>query len=56
MLGGSMMIGDPRILLADVIRHTKLILDDFVPLPDIKDATLADKGGLYGALAMIKGQ
>ena len=56
VLGGSMMIGDPRILLADVIRHTKLILDDVVPLPDIKDATLADKGGLYGALAMIKGQ
>lgn len=54
VLGGSMMIGDPRILLPDVKRHTEKVLGGFVPMPELKDATLADKGGLYGALAVLK--
>ncbi len=54
VLGGSMMIGDPRILLTDVIAHTSKGIGDFVPMPELKDATLSDKGGLYGALAVLK--
>lgn len=56
VLGGSMMIGDPRIPLASVIAHTERIVGDFVPVPPIIDATLADKGGLYGALAVLAGR
>ncbi len=56
VIGGSMMIGDPRILLEDVVRHTKAVMGDFVPVPPIVDATLADKGGLYGALAVIEAE
>lgn len=54
VLGGSMMIGDPRIPLASVIAHTERVLGGFLPVPPILDATLADKGGLYGALAVLR--
>jgi predicted NBD/HSP70 family sugar kinase len=53
VLGGSMMIGDPRIKREDVIRHTTRVMGDFLPVPPIVDATLADTGGLYGALAIL---
>lgn len=54
VLGGSMMIGDPRILREDVERHTIATVDGFVPLPAIKDAELGDQGGLFGALATLR--
>lgn len=54
VLGGSMIVGDPRILLNDIIRHTDVVLDDVVPLPAIVDAELADEGGLYGAMALLQ--
>jgi predicted NBD/HSP70 family sugar kinase len=53
VLGGSMVIGDPRILREDIVKHTERALAGFVPVPPIVDATLADKGGLYGALAVL---
>ncbi len=53
VLGGSMVIGDPRIFREDIIRHTNEALDGFVPCPPILDATLKDEGGLYGAMAML---
>ncbi len=53
VLGGSMVIGDPRIFLEDIVRHTKDVLDGLVPCPKIVDATLKDEGGLYGAMALI---
>ncbi len=53
VLGGSMVIGDPRILREDIVRHTERAMAGFVPVPPIVDATLADKGGLYGALAVL---
>lgn len=53
VLGGSMIVGDPRILLADIKRHTKALLDDLMPCPPIKDATLDDAGGLYGAMTLL---
>lgn len=54
VLGGSMIIGDPRIFLNDIIRHTEEVLDGFVPCPPIADATLKDEGGLYGAMALLR--
>jgi predicted NBD/HSP70 family sugar kinase len=54
VLGGSMIVGDPRILLEDIVRHTKATIGDLVPCPLIVDATLKDEGGLYGAMALLK--
>lgn len=53
VLGGSMIVGNPRILLADIERATAEVLGDVVPLPAIVDATLGDFGGLYGAMAIL---
>lgn len=53
VLGGSMIVGDPRIFLEDIIRHTNEIVGDTVPVPPIVDATLGDYGGLYGAMALL---
>lgn len=54
VLGGSMIVGNPRILLEDIIRHTEEALDGLVQCPRILDATLKDEGGLYGAMAICK--
>lgn len=54
VLGGSMIVGDPRILLEDITRHTKEVLGDLLPCPTIVDAALKDEGGLYGAMALMK--
>lgn len=53
VLGGSMIVGDPRIFLKDIIRHTKEVLGELLPCPVIVDATLKDEGGLYGAMSLI---
>jgi len=54
VLGGSMIVGDPRILLNDIIRHTENVLEEVAPVPDIVDAALGDEGGLYGAMALLQ--
>lgn len=56
VLGGSMIVGDPRILLHDIERATAEVLGDVVPMPAIVDATLGDFGGLYGAMALIEAE
>jgi len=53
VLGGSMIVGDPRILLDDIVRHTNQVLGEVVEAPIILDATLGDKGGLYGAMSLL---
>jgi predicted NBD/HSP70 family sugar kinase len=53
VLGGSMIVGDPRILLDDIIRHTNSVLGDSIECPLIVDAKLRDEGGLYGAMALL---
>jgi predicted NBD/HSP70 family sugar kinase len=52
VLGGSMVVGDPRILNEDIVRHTKALLGDIEPCPPIVDAKFRDEGGLYGAMAL----
>jgi hypothetical protein len=49
-----MICGDPRILREDIVQHTKEVLGDSIPCPNIVDATLRDAGGLYGAMALLK--
>jgi fructokinase len=53
VLGGSMIVGDPHIRLSDIKRHTEALLGDLLPCPVIKDATLGDVGGLYGAMVLL---
>jgi len=54
VLGGSMIVGDPRIFLEDIVKHTREIMGDTAPVPEILDATLGDFGGLYGAMARLQ--
>lgn len=54
VLGGSMIVGDPRIFLDDIVRHTNEVLADVMPCPLILDAELGDYGGLYGAMALLQ--
>lgn len=52
ILGGSMMVGDPRIPIEAVEKYTKSFVGSLVPLPKIVLAALQDNGGLYGAMAL----
>lgn len=54
VLGGSMVVGVPRILLSDIDRHVREMMKDYPSLPDLKDATLKNLGGLYGALVLAE--
>ena len=54
VLGGSMIIGDPKILIEDIRKHTVAALDGFTEAPYITTAKLGDDAGLYGALALAK--
>lgn len=54
VLGGSMIVGDPRIPLAPVVEATEKLLAGLMPCPPIVDALLKDEGGLYGACALIR--
>ena len=54
VLGGSMIIGDPRIMLEDIKSETAKMVEGLVPCPKIVDATLSDEGGLYGAMVLIE--
>lgn len=53
VLGGSMILGDPRILLDDIRRHTEEALGEEMPCPLIKDGEFRDEAGLYGAMALL---
>jgi predicted NBD/HSP70 family sugar kinase len=54
ILGGSMMVGDPKISLEAVRKATVAVLDGVMPCPFITNAALADEAGLYGALALLQ--
>jgi predicted NBD/HSP70 family sugar kinase len=54
ILGGAMMVGDPRIPIEKVRKEVVKALDDVVPAPFITLATLGDLAGLHGALVMAK--
>ena len=54
VLGGSMVVGDPRIKLAPIKHKVVELLGDLEPCPPIVDATLKDEGGLHGGLALLR--
>ena len=54
VLGGSMILGDPRIEIDAIRKYTVAALDGFVPAPLITAAKLGDDAGLYGAMAILK--
>jgi glucokinase len=53
VLGGSMVVGDPAIPVDRVAYHLDQILTIFPKKPVVKEATLKDLGGLYGAMAFV---
>lgn len=53
VLGGSMIVGDPRIMREDITKYAKRALHELMPVPPILDAKLGDEGGLYGAMALL---
>lgn len=54
ILGGSMIMGDPKIPLEAIRKYTVESLDHFTESPFITTAKLGDEAGLYGAMAYIK--
>ncbi len=54
VLGGSMMVGDPKIPLDTVRREVVRVLDGIVPAPFITLASLGDEAGLYGGLVLAR--
>ncbi len=54
ILGGSMMVGDPKIPLDSVRRATVAVLDGVVPCPFITTSELGDEAGLHGALVFLQ--
>ncbi|MBX2866887.1 ROK family protein [Candidatus Kaiserbacteria bacterium] len=54
VLGGSMIVGDPRILLPDIQRHTAEALGEGQHMPEMVLAELEDKGGLYGSMVFLR--
>ncbi len=53
VLGGSMIIGDPKIMVDAIRKYTVESLDSFVSCPFITEAKLGDEAGLYGAMALL---
>lgn len=54
VLGGSMIIGDPRIQIDAIRKATVEALNEFEDCPLITTAKLGDEAGLYGGMAILK--
>ena len=54
VLGGSMIVGDPAIPIDRVAYHLDKVCTIFPQKPLIKKAILADLGGLYGAMELVR--
>jgi fructokinase len=54
ILGGAMILGDPKIPLENIRKHTVAALGDIMPCPFITTAQLGDMGALYGALSRCR--
>jgi predicted NBD/HSP70 family sugar kinase len=54
VLGGSMIIGDPKIPLPAIRKYTVEALGGFVDCPLITTAALGDAAGLWGALVLAR--
>jgi len=54
VLGGSMILGNPRIEIVDIRKQTVEALGGFVESPLITTAALGDSAGLWGALVLAR--
>lgn len=54
VLGGSMILGDPKIEIEKIRKYTVQVLDNFVPCPFITTSSLGDNAGLYGAMVFLE--
>jgi predicted NBD/HSP70 family sugar kinase len=53
VLGGSMILGDPKIKIESIRKYTVDSLEGIEPSPFITTAKLGDEAGLYGAMALL---
>jgi len=53
VLGGSMIVGDPAISV-DAVQKEFLSMEPIFSSPKIVKAELGDRGGLYGAMALLE--
>lgn len=54
VLGGSMIVGDPAIMVDTVRKYVVETLDGFMDAPHITKAALGDEAGLYGGMGILK--
>ena len=54
VVGGPMVVGNPKISLNKSIKYLKKIFIAFPKIPKIKEAKLKDIGGLYGAMEFLR--
>jgi predicted NBD/HSP70 family sugar kinase len=54
VLGGSMILGDPKIEIDAIRKYTVEALNDFQSSPLITLSKLGDEAGLYGAMTILK--
>ena len=54
VLGGSMILGDPKIEIDPIRKYTVEALEDYVPSPLITLAKLGDEAGLYGGMGVLR--
>jgi predicted NBD/HSP70 family sugar kinase len=54
VLGGSMVIGDPKIEIDAIRKYTVGLVESFEVAPLITEAKLGDEAGLYGGMALLK--
>ncbi|MEX0930870.1 MAG: ROK family protein [Candidatus Paceibacterota bacterium] len=53
VLGGSMILGNPRILLSDIQKHVNVVMEGETSNPLILDGELGDLSGIHGGMALL---
>jgi len=54
VLGGAMILGNPKIEIDTIRKYTVEVLDGFVPSPFITTSALGENSGLHGAMEYLK--
>jgi predicted NBD/HSP70 family sugar kinase len=54
VIGGSMVIGDPKIQIDAIRKYTVGLVENFEVAPLITEAKLGDEAGLYGGMTLLK--
>ncbi|USN87891.1 MAG: ROK family protein [Candidatus Nomurabacteria bacterium] len=54
ILGGAMILGEPKIQLDAIRKYTVDVLEGFVPSPFITTSSLGDQAGLHGGMVLLK--